>query len=66
MRRRVASAAKPNPAHFAIAKLENALQRRRLCGPDPTPCAKPSSTRSRGLAAWRLTYAFRVSDRMRL
>jgi len=28
MRRRVASAAKPNPAHFALAKLENALQER--------------------------------------
>jgi NAD-dependent deacetylase len=28
MRRRVASAAKPNPAHFALAKLENALQDR--------------------------------------
>src|ERR1035441_7630990 len=26
MRRRVASPAKPNPAHFALAKLENALQ----------------------------------------
>ena len=26
MRRRVASTAKPNPAHFALAKLENALQ----------------------------------------
>jgi len=26
MRRRVASAAKPNPAHFALAKLEDALQ----------------------------------------
>src|SRR5208282_650225 len=28
MRRRVASAAKPNPAHFALAKLENTLQDR--------------------------------------
>jgi len=28
MRRRVASAAKPNPAHFALAKLENMLQER--------------------------------------
>ena len=28
MRRRVASAAKPNPAHFALAKLEDALQDR--------------------------------------
>ena len=28
MRRRVASSAKPNPAHFALAKLENALQDR--------------------------------------
>jgi NAD-dependent deacetylase len=28
MRRRVASAAKPNPAHFALAKLENSLQDR--------------------------------------
>jgi NAD-dependent deacetylase len=28
MRRRVASAAKPNPAHFTLAKLENALQDR--------------------------------------
>ena len=28
MRRRVASAAKPNPAHFALAKFENALQER--------------------------------------
>ena len=28
MRRRVASAAKPNPAHFALAKLENALHDR--------------------------------------
>jgi NAD-dependent deacetylase len=28
MRRRVASAARPNPAHFALAKLENALQDR--------------------------------------
>jgi NAD-dependent deacetylase len=28
MRRRVAAAAKPNPAHFALAKLENALQDR--------------------------------------
>jgi NAD-dependent deacetylase len=28
MRRRVAAPAKPNPAHFAIAKLENALQDR--------------------------------------
>jgi NAD-dependent deacetylase len=28
MRRRVASAAKPNPAHFALAKLENTLQER--------------------------------------
>src|ERR1022692_1701918 len=28
MRRRVASAAQPNPAHFALAKLENALQDR--------------------------------------
>ena len=28
MRRRVASAAKPNPAHFAIARLERALQDR--------------------------------------
>ena len=28
MRRRVASAAKPNPAHFALAKLENALRER--------------------------------------
>jgi NAD-dependent deacetylase len=28
MRRRLASAAKPNPAHFALAKLENALQDR--------------------------------------
>ena len=28
MRRRVASAAKPNPAHFAIAKLEDALGER--------------------------------------
>jgi NAD-dependent deacetylase len=27
MRRRVALAAKPNPAHFALAKLEDALQR---------------------------------------
>ena len=30
MRRRVASAAKPNPAHFAIARLEQALQGRLL------------------------------------
>jgi len=28
MRRRVASAAKPNPAHFALANLEDALQER--------------------------------------
>jgi NAD-dependent deacetylase len=28
MRRRVASAAKPNPAHFALARLENMLQER--------------------------------------
>jgi NAD-dependent deacetylase len=28
MHRRVASAAKPNPAHFALAKLEDALQER--------------------------------------
>src|SRR5271170_1661399 len=28
MRRRVASAAKPNPAHFAIAKLEGTLRER--------------------------------------
>jgi len=28
MRRRVAAAAKPNPAHFALAKLEDALQER--------------------------------------
>jgi NAD-dependent deacetylase len=28
IRRRVASAAKPNPAHFALAKLENTLQDR--------------------------------------
>ncbi len=28
MRRRVASAAKPNPAHFALAKLEQTLQER--------------------------------------
>jgi NAD-dependent deacetylase len=28
MRRRVAAAAKPNPAHFALAKLENTLQER--------------------------------------
>ncbi len=28
MRRRVAAAAKPNPAHFALAKLENTLQDR--------------------------------------
>ena len=28
MRRRVASAAKPNPAHFALAQLENMLQDR--------------------------------------
>jgi len=28
MRRRVASSAKPNPAHFALAKLENSLQDR--------------------------------------
>jgi NAD-dependent deacetylase len=28
MRRRVASAAEPNPAHFALAKLEDALQER--------------------------------------
>ena len=30
MRRRVASAAKPNPAHFALAALENSLQGRFL------------------------------------
>jgi len=30
MRRRVASTAKPNPAHFALAKLEDALQDRLL------------------------------------
>jgi NAD-dependent deacetylase len=28
MRRRIAAAAKPNPAHFALAKLENSLQDR--------------------------------------
>jgi NAD-dependent deacetylase len=31
MRRRVASAAKPNPAHFAIAKLEALLERLFVC-----------------------------------
>ena len=51
MRRRVASAAKPNPAHFALAKLENTLQDRLfVCAQNVDPSS--GTLRGRIIGRW--------------
>src|SRR6201993_4771322 len=54
MRRRVASAAKPNPAHFALAKLEQKLEDRIfLCTQNVDDLHEQAGSNARHPHAWR-------------